>query len=204
MHQSPRLEKSKNSLIIVRLSGFILLYFGLHGLTPKDRKALKILTFFVLSWHGISAQIVTPKNELDTEGVQIGQKMYNGNTPYRFENLAIHRVFLRFSSLSLRQNLSPLLRIYSELPWKLAYCLILNPKKWKKLLTPTLRNSVEYLYREEEMPMMTVNEVSKLTGVSIRALQYYDSIGLLKPQKYTRAGYRLYDDTALERLQQIL
>ena len=33
-------------LIIVRLSGFILLYFGLHKLTPKCRKALKILTFF--------------------------------------------------------------------------------------------------------------------------------------------------------------
>ena len=80
----------------------------------------------------------------------------------------------------------------------------IESKKMKKLLTPTLRNSVEYLYREEEMPMMTVNEVSKLTGVSIRALQYYDSIGLLKPQKYTRSGYRLYDDTALERLQQIL
>ena len=29
--------------------------------------------------------------------------------------------------------------------------------------------------------MMTVNEVSKLTGVSIRTLQYYDTIGLLKP-----------------------
>lgn len=52
--------------------------------------------------------------------------------------------------------------------------------------------------------MMTVNEVSRLTGVSIRALRYYDSIGLLKPQKYTESGYRLYDDTALERLQQIL
>ena len=52
--------------------------------------------------------------------------------------------------------------------------------------------------------MMTVNEVSKLTGVSIRTLQYYDTIGLLKPSKYTEAGYRLYDDTALERLQQIL
>ncbi len=52
--------------------------------------------------------------------------------------------------------------------------------------------------------MMTVNEVSKLTGVSIRTLQYYDTIGLLKPGKYTEAGYRLYDDTALERLQQIL
>lgn len=52
--------------------------------------------------------------------------------------------------------------------------------------------------------MMTVNEVSKLTGVSIRALQYYDTIGLLSPTQYTEAGYRLYDDTAMERLQQIL
>lgn len=52
--------------------------------------------------------------------------------------------------------------------------------------------------------MMTVNEVSKLSGVSIRTLQYYDSIGLLKPSQYTESGYRLYDDTALERLQQIL
>ena len=52
--------------------------------------------------------------------------------------------------------------------------------------------------------MMIVNEVSKLTGVSIRTLQYYDTIGLLKPSKYTESGYRLYDDTALERLQQIL
>ena len=51
---------------------------------------------------------------------------------------------------------------------------------------------------------MTVNEVSKLTGVSIRTLQYYDTIGLLKPVEYTEAGYRLYDETSLERLQQIL
>lgn len=52
--------------------------------------------------------------------------------------------------------------------------------------------------------MMTVNEVSKITGVSIRALQYYDKIGLLHPAEYTDSGYRLYDDTALEKLQQIL
>lgn len=52
--------------------------------------------------------------------------------------------------------------------------------------------------------MMTVNEVSKLTGVSIRTLQYYDTIGLLLPTGYTESGYRLYDDTAMERLQQIL
>lgn len=52
--------------------------------------------------------------------------------------------------------------------------------------------------------MMTVNEVSKRTGVSIRALQYYDKIGLLRAAGRTEAGYRLYDDAALERLQQIL
>ncbi|MCQ2528865.1 MAG: MerR family transcriptional regulator [Saccharofermentans sp.] len=52
--------------------------------------------------------------------------------------------------------------------------------------------------------MMTVHEVSKLAGVSIRTLQYYDQIGLLHPTGYTDAGYRLYDDTELERLQHIL
>lgn len=52
--------------------------------------------------------------------------------------------------------------------------------------------------------MKTVNEVSKLTGVSVRTLHHYDEIGLLKPTSITDAGYRLYDDTALERLQHIL
>ena len=52
--------------------------------------------------------------------------------------------------------------------------------------------------------MRTVNEVSKLTGVSVRTLHHYDAIGLLKPTEVTEAGYRLYDDTALSRLQNIL
>lgn len=52
--------------------------------------------------------------------------------------------------------------------------------------------------------MMTVHEVSSLAGVSIRTLHYYDRIGLLRPIKVTEAGYRLYDDTALERLQCIM
>lgn len=56
----------------------------------------------------------------------------------------------------------------------------------------------------EEVTMKTVNEVSKLTGVSVRTLHHYDEIGLLKPTSTTEAGYRLYDDTALERLQHIL
>lgn len=52
--------------------------------------------------------------------------------------------------------------------------------------------------------MKTVKEVSEITGISIRALRYYDEIGLLKPTALTEANYRLYDDKALERLQQIL
>ena len=39
--------------------------------------------------------------------------------------------------------------------------------------------------------MMTVKEVSRLTGVSVRTLQYYDRIGLLHPAGYTESGYRL-------------
>ena len=52
--------------------------------------------------------------------------------------------------------------------------------------------------------MKTVKEVSRLTGVSVRTLHHYDAIGLLKPTRVTEAGYRLYDDTALRRLQNIL
>lgn len=52
--------------------------------------------------------------------------------------------------------------------------------------------------------MMTVHEVSKISGVSIRALHHYDHIGLLPATEVTEAGYRLYDEAALERLQHIL
>ncbi|MDD7793577.1 MerR family transcriptional regulator [Clostridium sp. 'White wine YQ'] len=52
--------------------------------------------------------------------------------------------------------------------------------------------------------MRTVKEVSDLTGVSVRALHYYDEIGLLKPSKVTDSGYRLYDDETLDTLHQIL
>ncbi len=52
--------------------------------------------------------------------------------------------------------------------------------------------------------MKTVKEVSRITGVSVRTLHHYDAIGLLRPTKITDAGYRLYDDAALARLQSIL
>ena len=52
--------------------------------------------------------------------------------------------------------------------------------------------------------MRTISQVAELTGISIRTLQYYDEIGLLKPSELTQSGYRLYNDEALQKLQQIL
>ena len=52
--------------------------------------------------------------------------------------------------------------------------------------------------------MKTVKEVSRLTGVSVRTLHHYDAIGLLRPTRVTEAGYRLYDDDSLARLQSVL
>ena len=54
------------------------------------------------------------------------------------------------------------------------------------------------------MEKMTVSQVSRLTGVSVRTLHHYDRIGLLRPAEVTEAGYRLYGENELERLQQIL
>lgn len=51
---------------------------------------------------------------------------------------------------------------------------------------------------------MKINDVAKLTGITVRTLHYYDEIGLLKPSKITDAGYRIYDEKNLETLQQIL
>ena len=52
--------------------------------------------------------------------------------------------------------------------------------------------------------MKTVQEVSRLTGVSVRTLHYYDKIGLLKPTQVSESRYRFYDEAALERLRLIL
>ena len=57
---------------------------------------------------------------------------------------------------------------------------------------------------KEVIDMMTVKQVSDLTGISIRTLQFYDKLGLLSPAERTEAGYRLYDNSSLERLQEIL
>ena len=52
--------------------------------------------------------------------------------------------------------------------------------------------------------MKTVNELSKITGLSKRTIRYYDEINLLKPEAISDAGYRLYGNKSLEILQQIL
>ena len=52
--------------------------------------------------------------------------------------------------------------------------------------------------------MKTVKEVSKLTGISVRTLHYYDEIGLFKPTEVKETGYRFYDDKAIDKLGQIL
>ena len=52
--------------------------------------------------------------------------------------------------------------------------------------------------------MKTVKEVAEFSGISVRTLHHYDAVGLLHPTRVTDAGYRLYDDAALQRLQTIL
>jgi MerR family transcriptional regulator, thiopeptide resistance regulator len=50
----------------------------------------------------------------------------------------------------------------------------------------------------------TVGELSRLTGVTVRALHHYDEIGLVRPSQRSAAGYRLYSDEDVLRLQQVL
>ena len=56
---------------------------------------------------------------------------------------------------------------------------------------------------EQDVRLMTVNEVVKIAGVSKRTLQYYDSIGLLSAEKRTKSGYRLFNEESLETLKTI-
>ena len=51
---------------------------------------------------------------------------------------------------------------------------------------------------------ITVGELSRLTGVTVRALHHYDEIGLVRPSQRTPAGYRLYSDADVLRLQHVL
>jgi len=52
--------------------------------------------------------------------------------------------------------------------------------------------------------LFQAREFAELTGVTVRTLHYYDRVGLLKPSRYTGAGYRLYSERDLARLEQIV
>lgn len=57
---------------------------------------------------------------------------------------------------------------------------------------------------EEARDMYTVSELSRIAGISVRALHHYDRIGLLAPTRKTESGYRLYDEESLKRLYMIM
>src|SRR6187399_465607 len=52
--------------------------------------------------------------------------------------------------------------------------------------------------------MRTVGDLARLTGVTVRTLHHYHEIGLVRPSQRTAAGYRLYDDADVLRLQHVL
>ena len=58
--------------------------------------------------------------------------------------------------------------------------------------------------RMQEMTTWTVGHVADVFGVTVRTLHHYDEIGLLVPSERSAAGYRLYTDGDLRRLQQIV
>jgi MerR family transcriptional regulator, thiopeptide resistance regulator len=52
--------------------------------------------------------------------------------------------------------------------------------------------------------LFQAREFAELTGVTVRTLHHYDRLGLLKPSRYSRAGYRLYRESDIARLEQIV
>src|SRR5579863_1614569 len=52
--------------------------------------------------------------------------------------------------------------------------------------------------------MHQAQQFARLAGVTVRTLHHYDRLGILKPRRRTDAGYRLYEDRDLERLEQIV
>ena len=52
--------------------------------------------------------------------------------------------------------------------------------------------------------LFQAREFAELTGVTVRTLHHYDRLGLLKPSRHSRAGYRLYIESDVARLEQII
>ena len=58
--------------------------------------------------------------------------------------------------------------------------------------------------KDAEDKLFQAHEFGELTGVTVRTLHHYDRLGLLKPSRYSRAGYRLYRESDVARLEQIV
>src|SRR5437870_13467084 len=58
--------------------------------------------------------------------------------------------------------------------------------------------------KDAEDKLFQAREFAELTGVTVRTLHHYDRLGLLKPSRYSRAGYRLYRESDVTRLEQIV
>jgi MerR family transcriptional regulator, thiopeptide resistance regulator len=71
-------------------------------------------------------------------------------------------------------------------------------------LTLTLRHSLGYDNVGSTHMSYTVQQLAKLSGISVRTLHYYDQMGLLKPLRVKKNGYRHYEENELLKLQQIL
>ena len=60
------------------------------------------------------------------------------------------------------------------------------------------------MHAYEAIMAFTVGELARLTGITVRTLHHYDEVGLVRPSQRTSAGYRMYDDGDVLRLQQVL
>jgi len=58
--------------------------------------------------------------------------------------------------------------------------------------------------RSIEEPLYTAGDIARMAGVSLRTIRFYDEKGLLKPVRYSEAGYRCYNQASMEILQRIL
>ena len=58
--------------------------------------------------------------------------------------------------------------------------------------------------KDRTKKLFQAREFAALTGVTVRTLHHYDRLGLLKPSRYSRAGYRLYSERDIARLEQIV
>ncbi len=58
--------------------------------------------------------------------------------------------------------------------------------------------------RQSDEKLFQAREFAQLSGVTVRAPHHYDRLGLLKPSRHSRAGYRLYSESEVARLEQIV